>query len=198
MPRLDRFRAAHPDIDVRIDATDRLVDLMRGEADVAIRYGLGRYPGVRVEELFAEEVFPVCSPGLCVGPPPLREPADLRHHTLLHVQWDTQDATWPDWRMWLLAADVDSVDVTRGPRFSMESMAAQAAAEGHGVALVSSVIVADDLAADRLCKPFTLSLPISFAYYVVSTEAAAEQPKVAAFRAWILAEAKRKAVSRAG
>ena len=198
VPRLDRFRAAHPDIDVRIDATDRLVDLMRGEADVAIRYGPGGYPGVRVEELFAEEVFPVCSPGLCVGPPPLREPADLRHHTLLHVQWDTQDETWPDWRMWLLAAGVDSVDVTRGPRFSMESMAAQAAAEGHGVALISSVIVADDLAADRLCKPFTLSLPKSFAYYVVSTEAAAEQPKVAAFRAWILAEAKRKVVSRAG
>ena len=71
----------------------------------------------------------------------------------------------------------------------MESMAVQAAIEGHGVALVSSAIVADDLAAGRLCKPFTLSLPIDFAYYVVSTEVAAEQPKIAAFRKWILGEA---------
>ncbi len=98
--------------------------------------------------------------------------------------------------MWLLAAGVDGIDATRGPRFSMQSMAVQAALEGHGVALASSVLVADDLAAGRLCKPFTLSLPLSFAYYVVATEAAADQPKVAAFRAWILAEANRPPASR--
>ena len=190
VPRLDRFRAAHPDIDVRIDANDRIVDLARGEADVAIRYGPGRYPGLRVDQLLTEEVFPVCDPGLCEGAAPLRQPDDLRRHTLLHVGWDTRDETWPDWRMWLLAAGVEGVAVTRGPRFSMESMAAQAAVAGHGVALVSSAIVADDLAAGQLCKPFTLSLPIDFAYYVVSTEVAAEQPKIAAFRAWILGEAK--------
>ncbi len=65
-------------------------------------------------------------------------------------------------------------------------------------ALASSVLVADDLAAGRLVRPFDLGLPLSFAYYVVSTEAAADQPKVAAFRAWILAEAKRQPGSRAG
>ncbi len=191
VPRLERFRAGHPDIDVRIDATDRLVDLARGEADLAIRYGPGGYPGLRVDQLLTEEVFPVCDPRLCEGASPLRQPDDLRHHTLLHVHWDTGDETWPDWRMWLLAAGVEGVAVTRGPRFSMESLAAQAAVAGHGVALLSSAIVADDLAAGRLCKPFTLSLPMSFAYYVVSTEAAVEQPKVAAFRDWVLAEAGR-------
>ncbi len=192
VPRLDRFRAAHPDLDVRIDANDHIVDLSRGEADVAIRYGPGRYPGLRVEQLFGDEVFPVCSAGLCEGPSPLREPGDLRRHTLLHVGWDTRDESWPGWRMWLLAAGVDGIDATRGSRFSMQSMAVQAAIEGHGVALVSSAIVADDLAAGRLCKPFTLSLPIDFAYYVVSTEVAAEQPKIAAFHDWVLAEADRE------
>ena len=196
VPRLDRFRAAHPDIDLRIDATDRLANFAREDIDVAIRYGPGRYPGLRVDQLFAQEVFPVCSRKLCEGPPPLREPGDLRHHTLLHVDWRTQDETWPNWRMWLLTAGVEGVEPTRGPKFSQESMVVQAAIEGHGVALASSVLVADDLAADRLCKPFTLSLPIRFAYYVVAPEAAADRPKVAAFRAWILAEAKRESGSR--
>ena len=196
VPRLDRFRAAHPDIDLRIDATDRLANFAREDIDVAIRYGPGRYPGLRVDQLFAQEVFPVCSRKLCEGPPPLREPGDLRHHTLLHVDWRTQDETWPNWRMWLLTAGVEGVEPTRGPKFSQESMVVQAAIEGHGVALASSVLVADDLAAGRLCKPFTLSLPIRFAYYVVAPEAAADRPKVAAFRAWILAEAKRESGSR--
>ena len=196
VPRLDRFRAAHPDIDLRIDATDRVANFAREDVDVAIRYGSGRYPGLRVDQLFAEEVFPVCSDKLCEGASPLREPGDLRHHTLLHVDWRTQDETWPNWRMWLLAAGVEGVEPTRGPKFSQESMVVQAAIEGHGVALTSSVLVADDLAAGRLCKPFTLSLPIRFAYYVVAPEAAADRPKVAAFRAWILAEAKRESGSR--
>ncbi len=134
----------------------------------------------------------MCSRKLCEGRLPLRQPGDLRHHALLHVDWRIQDETWPNWRMWLLAAGVAGVEPTRGPKFSQESMVVQAAIEGHGVALASSVLVADDLAADRLCKPFTLSLPIRFAYYVVAPEAAADRPKVAAFRAWILAEAKRE------
>jgi LysR family glycine cleavage system transcriptional activator len=190
VPRLDRFRAAHPDIDLRIDATDRVANFARENVDVAIRYGPGRYPGLRVDRLFADEVFPVCSLELCDGPSPLREPGDLRHHTLLHVDWRIQDETSPNWRMWLLAAGVAGVEPTRGPKFSQESMVVQAAIEGHGVALTSSVLVADDLAAGRLCKPFTLSLPNRFAYYVVAPEAAADRPKVAEFRAWILAEAK--------
>ena len=189
VPRLERFREAHPDIDIRIDATDRTADLARGEADVAIRYGAGRYRGLRVDPLFGEEVFPVCAPSLREGPPPLDEPSDLKHHTLLHVDWKDQDDTWPSWRMWLLAAGVDDVDATRGPRFSMESMTVQSAVEGHGVALASSPLVVDDLAAGRLVRPFALSLPNNFAYYVVALEASADTPKVAAFRNWLLEEA---------
>ena len=86
-------------------------------------------------------------------------------------------------------AGVGDIDPTRGPQFSLLSMAEQAAIEGHGVALGSSVLVADDLAAGRLIKPFDLSFPVSFAYYVVCPETSADQPRIAAFREWIMAEA---------
>ena len=189
VPRLDRFRLACPDIDLRIDATDRVVDFAREEADIAIRYGIGEYPGLRSERLFADEIVAVCSVELCQGPPPLREPRDLMNHTLLHVEWDTAKASATNWHMWLLAAGVTDVDANRGPRFSLESMAVQAAVEGHGVALIGNVLVADDLAVGRLVRPFDLSLPGAFAYYVVAPESAMARPKVAAFFDWILQEA---------
>ena len=188
VPRLDRFRAGHPQMELRIDATDRVVDLTRGEADIAIRYGNGNYPGMRAEQLFTDESFPVCSPKLCKGPPPLRAPADLDRHTLLHVDWNVQSQTAPSWRMWLLAAGVGHLDPQRGSRFNQESMALQAAIESHGVALVSRVLAADDLAAGRLVRPFDLVLPTDFTYYLVAPEAAADQPNIAAFFDWILAE----------
>jgi LysR family transcriptional regulator, glycine cleavage system transcriptional activator len=189
VPRLDRFRRACPDIDLRIDATDRVVDFAREEADVAIRYGAGDYSGLRAELLFTDEIVPVCSVKLCKGPPPLRQPGDLKDHTLLHVEWDTHKDSATNWHMWLLAAGVTDVDATRGPRFSQESMAAQAAIKGHGVALIGSRLVADDLAVGRLVRPFDLSLPSAFATYVVAPESSMTRPKVAAFFDWILQEA---------
>ncbi len=194
VPRLERFRAAHPEIDVRIDANDRVIDMAREAVDVGLRFGSGRYPGYRVDRLFSTEQvrsFPVCSPKLLEGPHGLETPDDLRHHTLLHQDWSQASEASPDWRMWLLAAGVRDIDPARGPRFSQTSMAVQAAIEGQGVALAEEVIVAGDLASGRLVRPFELSLsdPLHFAYYVASPEAAAEQPKVAAFRAWVLAEA---------
>lgn len=188
VPRLAGFRRAYPGIEVRVDASADLVDFTREDVDLAIRYGAGRYPGLIAERLLVEEVFPVCSPRLLEGPAPLRVPADLRHHTLLHVEWQQQPEMWPDWSMWLRAAGVEEVDPTRGPRFSMSTMAAQAAIEGHGVALGSSVLLRDDLDAGRLVKPFELGFPVEFAYYLVYPESNAERPKVIAFRQWLLAE----------
>jgi LysR family glycine cleavage system transcriptional activator len=194
VPRLDRFRAAYPDYDVRVDATDRVIDFDREPADVAIRYGGGQYAGVRAECLMSEVSSPVCSPRLVEGPHPVRTPADLRHHTLLHVDWQRREEGTPNWRMWLLAAGVRDVDPARGLHFNQESLAVQAAIDGHGVALVGSILIADDVAAGRLVRPFDLSLsdPLDFSYYLVSPEAAVDRPKVAAFRAWVTAEAKRQ------
>ncbi|PHQ69201.1 MAG: transcriptional regulator [Sneathiella sp.] len=188
VPRLEHFRRRHPEIEIRIDGTDRLVDLARGDADVALRYGPGGYNGMRTDWLFSQLNTPVCSPALLNDRHPLHKLDDLRHHTLLHIDWKDADASW---RMWLLAAGLRDIDPARGPRFSMENMAVQAALDGHGVALVGDILVADDLAAGRLVRPFdaSLSTPLTFSYYLLSTEVSAGQPKVSAFRNWLIEEA---------
>ena len=194
VPRLDRFRAAYPEYDMRVDATDSVIDFARDTADVAVRYGTGNYPGLCADCLMSEVSSPVCSPRLLEGAHPLRTPDDLRHHTLLHVDWKVEDEAAPSWRMWLLAAGVRGIDATRGLRFNQESMVVQAAIEGHGVALGSSVLVSDDVTYGRLVRPFELSLsdPPEFSYYVVYPEASVDRPKVAAFRSWVIDEAKRQ------
>jgi LysR family glycine cleavage system transcriptional activator len=191
VPRLDRFRGLHPEIDVRVDATHEVIDFARDDVDLAVRYGSGKYPGLWSELLLCDEKFPVCSPALLDGPKPLRVPADLRHHTLLHEEGWTRDETDADWRMWLLAAGIDDVDPTRGPRFSSADLVTQAAVDGQGVALGRSVVVSNDLAAGRLARPFAQSSPVAFAYHIVCPETAVERPKVAAFRHWLQAEAAR-------
>lgn len=187
VPRLGRFRQIHPDIDLRIDPSAALTDFASGDVDVGVRYGRGKYPGLRADWLMTEDIFPVCSPALLSGEHPLRAPGDLEHQVLLH------DDGHGDWRTWLLAAGIDRVDPTRGPIFTDSSMLIQAAMAGQGVALARGVLAADELAAGRLVRPFTLSLPTEYAYYLVCPQNTAEQPKIAAFRDWLLDEARREA-----
>lgn len=189
VPRLERFRARHPEIEVRIDGTERKVDVAGGDADVALRYGPGGYAGVRVDTIFSPVNTPVCSPDLLSGAHPLRRPGDLRHHTLLHIDWKDAEATW---RMWLLAAGLHDIDPTRGPLYNLESMAVQAALDGQGVALVNDTLVADDLAAGRLVRPFdhSLSTALTFSYHMLTPLDGDTRPKIKAFRDWLLDEAR--------
>ncbi len=200
VPRLERFRRLHPEAELRVDVSDRLVDFAREDLDVGIRFGDGAYPGLRTERLFEEEVFPVCSPALLAGAHPLRQPGDLRHHALLHVDWQAPGESWPDWRTWLLAAGAAGVDATRGVRFSHTMSAVQAALAGQGVALGNTSLVADDLAAGRLVRPFDLRLKGSpqFAYHLVVPRATADRPLVRAFRDWVLAETRGEGEEAAG
>ena len=195
LPRLGRFRAAHPEVDVVIDASEATVDITRSDAAVAIRFGHGDWPGARADRLIEERVFPVCSPALLEGPHPLRTPGDLRHHPLIHMEWQASGDTWPDWRTWLLAAGVTDIDAAHGVRLTSYALASQEAIAGRGVALGNTSLVGDDLASGRLVRPFALSLKVAadFAYYLVTPAAQADRPLVAAFRAWALAEAKREA-----
>ena len=186
VPRLGRFRQIRPDIDLRIDPSAELADFAGGDVDVGIRYGRGEYPGMRADWLMTEDIFPVCSAALLKGPHPLRDPRDLEHQVLLH------DDGHGDWRTWLLAAGVDRVDPARGPIFTDSSMLIEAAMAGQGVALARGVLAADELAAGRLVQPFSLSLPTEYAYYLVCPRDTAEQPKIAAFRDWLLGEARRE------
>src|SRR3546814_6911012 len=87
MPRLGRFRRLHPEIEFRIDATDRNVDLGREEVDVGLRYGAGSWPGLIARPLLKEELFPVCSPALAAG---LDRPEDLARQPLLQDRKSTR------------------------------------------------------------------------------------------------------------
>ena len=180
VPRLRGFRERHPDIEVRIDADDKLVDFSRDDVDIGIRYGAGGWPGVEATKFLTEDRFPVCSPDLLRGPHPLRSPADLKHQTLLHD--DTRD----DWRAWLLAAGIDDVDPRYGHAFNDSSMLLEAAIDGQGVALARGALASRDLSAGRLVKPFDVELPARYAYYIVHAPGAGQLPKIRAFVDWLL------------
>jgi LysR family glycine cleavage system transcriptional activator len=179
VPRLGAFRARCPDLDVRISTTPKLADLLHDDVDVAIRCGLGRYPGMHVEHLLAEDLFPVCSPELLKGPVPLKKPADLSRHTLLH------DEMRQEWALWFKATGVKSVNALRGPTFSVWELALQAAVAGQGVALGRTTLVAQYLKWGKLVRPFRISTPSEFAYYLVCLPDRVKEPKIAAFRAWL-------------
>lgn len=191
VPRLDRFHAAHPGLDLRLQASHALADFAGDGVDVAVRYGAGRYPDLVVRRLMGEAMVPVCAPTLLRRGPPLRAPADLAGHTLLHVDWRGALEMAPSWRMWLRAAGVEDVDPDRGPRFDIESLALEAAAAGQGVALASGAIAAADLASGRLVRAFPGrdETESAFCYWLVHPERKAADPAVAAFIAWALAEA---------
>lgn len=206
MPRVCRFVKAFPDIDIRISAAMRQVDTGRRNAshsiamesepiddvDIEIRFGTGIYPGCRVDKLFGLSFTPLCSPRLLEGRAPLRKPTDLRHCLLLHDDLPDISEGWPTWAQWLTAAGVDSVEPERGPHFSYPTLGLDAAIDGAGVVLGARELATLDLAAKRLLAPFEFSIETGFGYYVLTSESRADDPKVAAFRNWLLEESGRQ------
>ena len=198
VPRLDDFHARYPDIDVRLDATQRLVDLRRDDFDLGIRFGPGQWEGLEADYLLDEEFIPVASPAL-LARKPVDTPADLANHTLLHRDEPLEPAP-VDWSMWLRAAEVEGVDPERGLRYTVESMAIQAAVDGHGIALVSNVLAEADIEAGRLVRLFEIGLRtgLDVAYYLAYAPSRLRHPRVAAFRDWILDEVARSGRLAAG
>ena len=123
--------------------------------------------------------------------PPLRTPADLPAHALIHDQAIERDPLAPTWSMWLKAAGVENIPSITGISFNNMHLALDATIAGHGVVLAQNTIAAADLAAGRLVRLFTLALPDPFAYYIVTAPGALERPKVRAFRDWLRCEADR-------
>lgn len=190
MPRLPRLRSQHC-IEPMISVTHELVDFSRDNIDIAIRLGRGEYPGLDVVHLMDDYVFPVCAPALLKGPHPLDSPSDLKHHVLLHDTALASEEESPSWRNWLRKAGVADVDPARGPGYSDTAMAIQAAIAGHGVALGRRALVAEDLAAGHLVRPFQAEFRNRFSYYLVCAKGMAEQPKQRALRDWLLEELRR-------
>ncbi len=182
VPRLGRWRDAYPDYEVVLESSSRLVNLDHDEADLAIRYGRGDWPGVRLDLIVRLRLFPVGSRRLLGrGRRPL-PPADLAAFTLLH----DDDGTL--WRRWFDAAGIAGVDTSRGPRLSETSLAMDAAIAGQGIALADQFLVKDDFASGRLVRLSDLELT-DHAYYLVSLDRTLRRKPIAAFRDWLLAEA---------
>lgn len=206
MPRLHRFIAAHPEVDVRVSARMRrvsvdgkgdvaeraTVEAWMDDSDIAVLYGRGKYPGMWVKKLLDLTLTPICSPQLLNGAHPLKKPADLAHHMLLHDDTGDLYDNEPFWDVWLQAANVSGVDARRGPHFSHAVLAFEAAIDAVGVVATMPVLAAEDMAAGRLVAPFDLHVPLASAYYLVCNETTSMRPAVALFRDWLLEEAARE------
>lgn len=181
VPRLAEFQRRNPAIDLRLLTAYRGTEFLREDIDAAIRLGAD-WPGLNADRLFGSDMFPVCSPML-VAERPLREPADLARHLLLHVY-----GALDDWPLWLAAAGAGNVASDRGPSFDSYALALEAAAHGCGVAMARSAFVQDDLASGRLIAPFALPIKRNEAWYFLWPKTGATR-KVLLFRSWLLAHA---------
>lgn len=183
MPRLGKFIDGHADTEVRISASERLVDLAAEGVDLGIRYGFGRYPGLVTEKLADDAWVVVCSPAL-LAKKRLKTLTDLVDHVLLED--DAPDA----WARWLAANGVRSPRKGRRTELTDSSMLIEAALSGQGVGLARFSLAVDDLAAGRLVLPFpkARSLPTGLAYYLAAPRESLRRPVVAAFRDWIVEE----------
>ena len=205
MPRLHRFIAAHPEVDVRVSARMRrvsvdgkgdvaeraTVEAWLDDSDIAILYGRGNYPSLWVKKLLDLTIAPICSPQLLQGENAMKSPQDLAHHMLLHDDTGDLYDNEPFWDVWLREAGIDGVDSRRGPHFSHAVLAFEAAIDAVGVVASMPVLAAEDIAAGRLIVPFDLKVHLDSAYYLVCHESASTRPAVALFRDWLLEEATR-------
>ncbi|MDW4550659.1 LysR substrate-binding domain-containing protein [Defluviimonas sp. D31] len=185
MPRLERFSARHPEIDLRILATDQRVDLRQEGVDVAILYGSGQWEGARSYLLFGERVYPVCSQAYLRSHPELRSASDMLDQTLLHLDGGGNIWGGVDWRVWLATQGATGQPVRRGVRLNSYPMIIQAAEAGRGVALGWSYITDPMLAEGRLVCPVDKVLETREGYYVGALETDADDPDIASFLQWI-------------
>lgn len=168
---------------MHVQSTAELVDLHREPVDIALRHGLGEYPGLESIPLLAPVLLAVASPDLLAGGPPLDEPCDCLRYPLL------QDADRADWTLWLQAhgAEPDRRS-RRGPSFDEDLLLLRAAVSGQGIALVQAQHAADDLRSGRLVVAVDRAWPSRFAYYLVARKESLGRPQVRAFIDWIQAQ----------
>ncbi|GKX40176.1 LysR family transcriptional regulator [Pectobacterium carotovorum] len=183
VPRLGRFNHRYPHIEVRVEATSAVVDMRRDRVDVALRHGLGVYPGLDVTRLMAPVLVPVACPGLVTTDATLKEPEDCLAYPLLH------DSDRADWPLWLAAHGVaEDPRAERGTAFEDDFLLIRAAEAGQGLALVPLEYAEDEIAAGRLVQVLDKPWPARFAYYVVTKPGAMQRQEVKAFVDWILEE----------
>ncbi len=179
VPRAPLFHRDNSRMDLKLHASDDPIDLSSDVADAAIRYGRGEYPRLKSEKLFEDSFAPVCSPRLRV-----REVTDLTKHTLIHFEWRRPHRDNPTWSRWLQEAGCARLSAKADLILTDESQAIQAAVAGHGVALLSSILIGDELARGDLVRPLEPTLP-GFNYSLVYPPESEHSEPIAVLRAWI-------------
>jgi LysR family glycine cleavage system transcriptional activator len=179
MPRLPDYLARHPGKTVRLLSSVWNEPFDAEDIDLDIQYGTGTWPGCDSHRLTWETITPLCAPGC-----PLRQPDDLRHHRLLHVQGYHEG-----WGIWLKAAGVTGVDPGSGLNLDTSLTAFELAAQGGGVALGRSSLAGHALGSGRLIAPFPLAVPIDEAFYLVRPTGEPRHPDAAGFTDWLVATA---------
>lgn len=188
IPRLSRFTAEHPAVDVRISATLEVLDLERSRVDLAVRFcptSVGTGP-----PLFEESVQPVCAPALVTARPhPLKKPADLVHHTLLASEMPQGMALTADWEPWIQVMGLAELRMKNTVRFTQYTDVVAAAVAGQGVAIGRLPLLAELLRSKRLVAPFGAGAASQRGYYVAASEQGASNPDAQDFIRWLRAEA---------
>lgn len=180
VPRMKSFQEINPEIDLQIVASSALADFSRGGVDVAVRHGIGRYPGLRSDHVVTVEMVAVAVPGLVdrLGTP--RCAADL-------VRWPhVHDADRKGWSLWFQANGVEEFRSPRGPSFDDSSLILKAILSGQGAGLLPAAMIAAELAGGALLPLLEATVIDEFAYYLVCPDHAQNNPKIAAFRDWML------------
>ena len=180
VPRLQQFQDQHPDIDVRIDASTRLLDLKVEQVDLAVRHGNGRYPGLVSEKLLDDDLVPVASPRLLAGKGRVRKPADLMQHRLLHIE--TRD----DWRLWFAGArHRDRLEARPAARRHRHRRAGRRRRQGRR-SWSAARSIGDELPTAGWSLRCRRACRKGSAYHLVYLPENMAQPAVRAFRAWLL------------
>ncbi len=187
IPRLEGFRVQNPDIAVRLDPRTELMDPRIDDVDVCIRYGKGDYPGLRVDVIEDhEDIIIVCSPNLLNDDRPLREPSDLKWHTLIDRTPNPHYTNRADWSRWFRTVGLDAPVYKDRLEVPWEEYGIASAIQGQGVTLASRLLATEDLAAGRLVQPFDNFFRVDMGYYLLSSTASVNDPRVEAFRDWML------------
>lgn len=192
IPRLEAFQSEHPDIDIRIDATDVSVDLDTADVDVALRYARPAQVSAQAIRLFGEQLTPVASPWLLKSGKPLKKGGDLVHFGLIEASdaHRTQNLEWLTWRRWLDEHGIKKLEPKRWLYFNYANQIAQAALTGQGVALARMPLVADSLASGDLVEVLPgMRLESPMVYWLLVGPRSAARPEIVAFCTWLKTQA---------